>query len=85
MCVYLVISVLVASRMNVWCGKNFNIVIFSNSVKVINVKFCLVVLLIELYLFIPLSVILTILQGHLSVKQFFTEHFMILPSSVEIS
>ena len=36
----------------------------------LNVKLCLMVLLIELYLFIPLSVTLTIFQGHKSVKQF---------------
>ena len=33
----------------------------------INVKFCMIVLLIELYLFIPLSVALTIFQGHSNV------------------
>ena len=35
----------------------------------INVKICMMVLLIELYLFFPLSVTVTIFQGHSSVKQ----------------
>ena len=34
----------------------------------LNVKLCLMVLLIELYLFIPLSVPLTIFQGHSNVS-----------------
>ena len=49
---------------------NFNIGIYSDTIKVINVKLCMMVLLIELYLFIPLSVTLTIIQGHCNVKQF---------------
>ena len=50
--------------------KNFNIGIFSDTINVINVKFCVMVLLIELYLFIPLSVSWTICQGHGNIKQF---------------
>ena len=51
-------------------GKNFNAAIFSDTIKVTNVKLCMAALLIELYLFIPLSVTLTICQGRSSVKQF---------------
>ena len=45
--------------------RNLNIGIFSH--KMINVKLCY---FIKLYLFIPLSVSLTIFQGHNNVKQF---------------
>ena len=34
--------------------ENFEIGIFSDSINAINVKLCMVVLLIELYLFVPL-------------------------------
>ena len=52
--------------------KNENIGIYSETINVINVKLCMVVLLIELCLFIPLSVTLTIyiFQGHSSVEWF---------------
>ena len=43
--------------------ENFNIGILSDSTNVINVKLCMMVLLIELYLFIPLSVTLTIFHN----------------------
>ena len=43
---------------------------FSDTLNVINVKVCMMVLFIELYLFIPPSLALTIFQGHISVKQF---------------
>ena len=49
--------------------KNFTIGIYSD-------KLCMMVLLIELYLFISLSVTMTIFQGHSSVKQFWTETFV---------
>ena len=48
--------------------KNFNIGIYSDTINVINIKHCLMVLLIKLYLFIPLSVTLTICKGHSSVN-----------------
>ena len=51
-------------------GKNLNVAIFSDTVNVINVKLCMMVLLTELYMFMPLSVAFTIFQGHRSVKQF---------------
>ena len=47
--------------------ESFNTGIYSDT---INVKFCMIVLLIELYLFIPLSVTLTIFQGHSTGEQF---------------
>ena len=51
-------------------GKNFKIGIWSDTINVINVKLCMMVLLIEFYLFIPLSMTLTILEGHSNVEQF---------------
>ena len=52
-----------------WLVKNCNTLI-SDTITVISVKLCMMVLLVELYLFIPLSVTFTIFQGHSSVKQF---------------
>ena len=51
--------------------ENFNIGIYSDTINVTDVKFYVMVLLIELYLFIhvPLSVTLTIFLGHNNVKQ----------------
>ena len=51
-------------------GKNFNVAIFSNTVNMINVKLCMMVMLIKLYPFIPLSLSLTIFQGHTNMEQF---------------
>ena len=50
--------------------ENLNIAIYSDNINVINIKLCMMVLLTELYLFIPLSVTLTIFQGHNNVEQF---------------
>ena len=50
--------------------KNFMIGFFSDTINVINVKLCMVLLHIALYLFITLSVTLTLFQGHSSVIQF---------------
>ena len=47
-------------------AKNLNAGVFSDSVNVIAVKLCMIVLLIERYLFISLSVTLTIFQVHRS-------------------
>ena len=63
------ISVRPAGRLSV-CGKNFNIAIFSDTVSMIKVKVCTIVVLIELYPFVPLSVTFVLFQGHSSVKQF---------------
>ena len=35
-------------------GENFDVAIFSDTIKVISVKLCMVVLLVELFLFTPL-------------------------------
>ena len=48
--------------------KNCNIGIYTDTINVINVKLSMMVLLIEHYLFILLSVTLTILQGHSNVS-----------------
>ena len=40
--------------------KNFNVVIFSDTTNLINVKHCVMVILIELYPFIPLSMTLIV-------------------------
>ena len=48
--------------------QNFNVAIFSNTINVINVKFCVMVLFIELYLFIPPWMTLTI----------FTERYVLI-------
>ena len=53
-----------------WLAKHFNTGIFSDIVNVINVKLCMAVQHIELYLFITLSVAWTLFQGHGNVKQF---------------
>ena len=50
--------------------KNFNIGIYSDTINMINVKLCVMVLLIELYLFLSPSVTMTTFKGHSDVKQF---------------
>ena len=50
--------------------EHFNIGICSDTINLTNVKLCTMVLLIELYLFIPLSVILTTFQSNGNVEQF---------------
>ena len=57
-----------------WRGKNFNVAIFSDTINVINVKLYMMILLSVLYLFIPLSVTLTIPQNHGKVEQFQTKN-----------
>ena len=51
-------------------GKNFNAAIFSDTIKLINVKVCVMALDIDLLPFTPLSVTLIVVQGHNSVKKF---------------
>ena len=70
-------SVSPAGRVSAF-GKNFNIVIFSNTINMITVKVCMMVVLIELYLLIPLSLTLIIFQGHNIVETGLTENFMFL-------
>ena len=43
--------------------EKFNIGIYSDTTKVINVKLCMMVLVIELYLFIPLLVTVTVFNS----------------------
>ena len=50
--------------------KKCDIRVYSDTINVINVKHCMMVLLTELYLFIPHSVILTTFKGHSNVEQF---------------
>ena len=50
--------------------ENFDTGILSDTVKVINVKLCMMVLHIELYLFMTLLVTLTLYQGHSNITQF---------------
>ena len=64
-----IISVFFVDQVS-WLVENFNIGIYLDTMNVVNVKLCLMVLLIELYLFISLLVTLTIFQGHCNVKQF---------------
>ena len=59
--------------------KNFNIRIFSDTINVINVKLCMMVLLIELHLFLPPSVTLIIFKGHRNVEQFQLKSFCSCP------
>ena len=49
--------------------KNFNIGIYSDTMNMINIKLCKMVVLTELYPLIPLSVTLIVFQGHSGVKQ----------------
>ena len=63
------ISIRPASQQVSICSKYFNIAIFSDFINMINIKLFVMVVLIELYPFIPLSVTLIVVQGHSSVKQ----------------
>ena len=59
-----------------WVGQvsglveNFNPGILSDTINVTKVKLCMVVVHVEFYLLITLSVTFTLFQGHSSVKQF---------------
>ena len=64
--VYVMISVRPASWVSLR-GKNFNVVIFSDT----PIKLCMMVVLIELYLFMPLSVTLIVFQGLSRAKQLY--------------
>ena len=60
-----------ASRVSVCVAKTLPLrFFFSNAINMINVKLCMMVVLTELYLFIPHSMTLIVVQGHSSVKQF---------------
>ena len=47
--------------------ENFNIGFYLDAINVINVKLCMMVLLSKPYQFVPLSVTLTIFDGHSNV------------------
>ena len=66
------------------CGKNFNVAIFSDTINIINVKLCMMIVLIELYPFIILSVTLIVFQGHGSVKQFYLIVLCSYPIKIEL-
>ena len=52
------------------CGKNCHVAMFADAKNIISVKLCMMVVLIELYPSIPLSVTWIVFQGHSSVRQF---------------
>ena len=52
------ISVRPAGGVLVW--QNFKVAVFSDTIKMINVKLCMMVVLTELYPFVPLSVTLIV-------------------------
>ena len=57
-----------AGRPTVRMRQHCNVAIFSDTTNMINVKLCMMVVLIELYPHIPLSVTPIVFQGHSSVK-----------------
>ena len=50
--------------------ENLGFIHYPDSINVINVKLCMMVVLTELYLCMPLPVTLTTFQGHSNVEQF---------------
>ena len=70
MWVYVMTSVRQLASQLYICAKNFNIAIFLDTINMIKVKLRRMVILKELYSFIPLSVTVIVFQGHSSVKQF---------------
>ena len=63
------ISVRPASQLFIY-GKDYNVVIFSDTRNTINVKLCMMIVLIKLYSLIPLYVTGAAFPGDSSVKQF---------------
>ena len=63
------------------CVENFDVPFFWVTIDVVDLKLYLVVVLVELYLFMSLSVTLAICEGHSSVKQFFTKKNCVLTKS----
>ena len=57
-----------AGQLSVLHVENFEVALFSDTIIVMNLKLCKMVLLTELHLFILLLVTLTFLQGHSSVQ-----------------
>ena len=64
--------------------KNFNIGIFSDTINIIDVRLCMVVLHIELHYCISLLVTLTLLQGYSSVKHFRLKILRFYPISLKL-
>ena len=60
--------------------ENVNIVIFSHTINVINVKLCMMVLFSKPYLFIPLSVTLTMFQANSNIRHLFNLSLCIFDS-----
>ena len=87
------ISVWPAGQVIIWCGKNFDVVVvfFSDTLNVIDVKLCMMVLLIELYLFVPLSLgfflvlVSPVLQGHNSVIKYHMKILCYCPITLKVS
>ena len=52
------------------CGKTFSVVIFSDPTNMMNVKLCMMVVLIVFYPFISLLVTVIVFQGHNRIKLF---------------
>ena len=69
---------MLAGRVNLWRGKNFNVAIFLGIINVMYIKLCMMALLIELYPFMPLSVTLIVFQGHSSVKEFQPKFYVLV-------
>ena len=69
---------LLAGRVNLRRGKNFNVAIFLGIINVMYIKLCMMALLIELYPFKPLSVTLIVFQGHSSVKEFQLKFYVLV-------
>ena len=61
--------------------KNFNIGIFSDAINMITVKLCTMAVLTGLYLFMLLSVTLTIFQCNSSVKHFNRKFYFLIQLS----
>ena len=66
-----------AGRVTV-CGKNLNVAIFLDTINMINVKLCIMVVLTGFYPFILLSVTLIVFQGHSSVKEFELKFYVLV-------
>ena len=57
--------------------ENFNMGIFSDTVNVINVKLCMMILLVELYLLIPFNV-LDLISRLQHCRAVLSEHFLFI-------
>ena len=78
MCVYVRISVKPAGQRVSLRGENFNVTVFFDTNNMINVKLCMMVVLIELYPFITLSVTLIAFQGQTSFREFNWKYYVLI-------